>query len=151
MVSDDILRLFLDWIDRYHEVHFEIIRVVYEERQDPPTRYDIYCAIYGEQKMSRDDSAEADLFRLLISDLSLGRVIRQPRETDWLGRFKRRPRGRRINTGTLDSAFEDTKQCVLTELGSQFVHYTMNELVSRLEGKNPEQSSQCQTGSAETH
>lgn len=136
MVSDDILRLFLDWIDQYHEVHFAIIRAVYEQRNDPPTRYDIYSAIYGEQKMPRDDSAEADLFRLIISDLSIGRVIRQPRETDWQGRFKRRPRGRRTTTGTLESAFEDTKQYVLTELGSQFVHYTMNEMVKRLEGGN---------------
>lgn len=133
MVSDDILRLFLDWIAAYHEVHFAIIRVIYEQRNDPPTRYDIYSAIYGEQTMPRDDSAEADLFRLLISDLSIGRVVRQPRETDWQGRFKRRTRGRRTTTGTLESAFEDTKQYVLTELGSQFVHYTMNELVKRLD------------------
>ena len=83
--------------------------------------------------MPRDDSAEADLFRLLISDLSIGRVIRQPRETDWQGRFKRKPRARRTTVGTLESAFEDTKQYVLTELGSQFVHYTMNELVQRLD------------------
>src|ERR1700733_6797511 len=41
LVSDDILRLFLDWIDRYHEVHFAVIRIVYEQRSDPPTRYDI--------------------------------------------------------------------------------------------------------------
>lgn len=137
LVSDDILRLFLDWIDRYHEVHFAVVRIVYEQRNDPPTRYDVYSSLYGEQKMPRDDSAEADLFRLLISDLSIGRVIRQPRETDWQGRFKRRPRGRRTGTGTLESAFEDTKQYVLTELGSQFVHYTMNEMVKRLEdGKN---------------
>jgi len=136
MVSDDILRLFLDWIDQYHEVHFAIIRVVYEQRNDPPTRYDIYSTIYGEQRMPRDDSAEADLFRLLISDLSIGRVIRQPRETDWQGRFKRKPRGRRTTSGTLESAFEDTKQYVVTELGSQFVHYTMNELVKRLEVSN---------------
>jgi len=33
----------------------------------------------------------------------------------------------------MESPFEDTKQYVLTELGKQFVHYTMNELVSRLE------------------
>jgi hypothetical protein len=33
----------------------------------------------------------------------------------------------------MESAFEDTKQYVLTELGKQFVHYTMNELVTRLE------------------
>jgi hypothetical protein len=92
MCSDDILRLFLDWVDNYHESHFAIIRVIYEQRNDPPTRYDIWVAVYGEP-VPRDDSAQADLYKMLISDLSIGRVIRQPRETDWQGRFKRRPRG----------------------------------------------------------
>jgi hypothetical protein len=36
-------------------------------------------------------------------------------------------------SNTLESAFEDTKQYVLTGLGSQFVHYTMTELVKRLD------------------
>jgi len=84
MCSDDILRLFLDWIDNYHESHFAIIRVIYEQRNDPPTRYDIWVAVYGEP-VPRDDSAQADLYKMLISDLSIGRVIRQPRETDCRG------------------------------------------------------------------
>jgi hypothetical protein len=33
----------------------------------------------------------------------------------------------------MESAFEDTKPYVLTELGKQFVHYTMNEVVTRIE------------------
>ena len=33
---------------------------------------------------------------------------------------------------TMDSAFEETKPYVLTELGKQFVHYTMNEVVTRI-------------------
>jgi len=37
----------------------------------------------------------------------------------------------------MESAFEDSKSYVLTELGSQFVHYTMTELVARL---NPGES-----------
>lgn len=32
----------------------------------------------------------------------------------------------------MESAFEDTKPYVLTELGKQFVHYTMNEVVTRI-------------------
>ena len=32
----------------------------------------------------------------------------------------------------MESAFEDSKPYVLTELGKQFVHYTMNEVVTRL-------------------
>ncbi len=35
-----------------------------------------------------------------------------------------------------ESAFEDTKPYVLTELGKQFVHYTMNEVVPRIGGTN---------------
>jgi len=34
---------------------------------------------------------------------------------------------------TLESSFEDSKPYVLTELGKQFVHYTMNKVVGRLE------------------
>jgi hypothetical protein len=129
--SDDILRLFLDWVDTYHEAHFAVIREIYKNQG--PTRYDIWIAVYGEP-VPRDDSAEADLYRMLIRDLSMGGVIRQPRETDNRGRFikKTRPPRRVAASSTIESAFEDTKQYVLTELGSQFVHYTMTELVARL-------------------
>ena len=131
VVSDDIVRLFLDWIDSYHESHFAVIREIHKNQG--PTRYDIWVAVYGEP-VPRDDSAEADLFRMLIRDLSMGGVVRQPRESDMRGRFmkKMRPPRRVAASNTLESAFEDTKQYVLTELGSQFVHYTMTELVSRL-------------------
>lgn len=130
--SDDILRLFLNWIESYHETHFAVIREIY--KNPGPTRYDIWLAIYGEV-IPRDDSAEADLFRMLISDLSIGRVIRQPRDVDDQGRFRRKttPPRRQSRSTTMESAFEDTKQYVLTELGSQFVHYTMTELVTRIE------------------
>jgi hypothetical protein len=129
--SDDILRLFLDWLDTYHEAHFAVIREIHKNQG--PTRYDIWVAVYGEP-VPRDDSAEADLYRMLIRDLSMGGVIRQPRESDYRGRFMRktRPPRRAAVSNTMESAFEDTKQYVLTELGSQFVHYTMTELVARL-------------------
>ena len=35
----------------------------------------------------------------------------------------------------MKSAFDDKEQYVLTELGKQFVHYTMDELVSRIGGE----------------
>jgi hypothetical protein len=130
--SDDILRLFLDWIRSYHEAHFAVIRQIHKNLG--PTRYDIWLGVYGEP-VPRDDSAEADLYKMLIRDLSIGGVIRQPRESDAAGHFRKKTTpARRISTSsTLESPFEDTKQYVLTELGKQFVHYTMNELVSRLE------------------
>jgi hypothetical protein len=127
--SDDILRLFLQWIDTYHEAHFAVIREIYKNQG--PTRYDIWVAVYGEP-VPRDDSAEADLYKMLIRDLSTGSVIRQPRESDLMGRFRKKTNPRRSSSGTLESAFEDTKPYVLTELGKQFVHYTMTELVSRI-------------------
>lgn len=131
--SDDILRLFLDWVDTYHEAHFAVIREIHKNQG--PTRYDIWVAVYGEP-VPRDDSAQADLYRMLIRDLSTGGVIRQPRESDYKGRFMKKARApRRVAaSNTMESAFEDTKQYVLTDLGSQFVHYTMNELVARLGG-----------------
>jgi hypothetical protein len=137
--SDDILRLFLDWVDTYHEAHFAVIREIYKGRNDPPTRYDIWLAVYGEP-VPRDDSADADLYKMLIRDLALGGVIRQPRESDNQGRFRKKVRApRRASSSTMESPFEDTKPYVLTEMGGQFVHYTMNELVARLgESASPE-------------
>lgn len=133
LCSDDVIRLFIDWLDHYHEVYFSVIREIY---QNPgSTRYEIWLAIYGEDALPRENSAEADLFKLLIRDLSTGGVIRQERDTNHLGQFvKRRPRPKqRKGSSTLESAFEDTKPYVLTEIGKQFVHYTMNEVVQRIE------------------
>jgi hypothetical protein len=131
--SDDIIRLFLDWLDAYHEAHFAVIREL--QKNQGPTRYDIWVAVYGEP-VPRDDSADADLYKMLIRDLTLGGVIRQPRESDRQGRFLKKPRmPRRVASANMESAFEDSKPYVLTELGSQFVHYAMTELVARL---NPE-------------
>jgi len=137
VASDDILRLFLDWLDSYHEAHLAVVREIY--KNEGSTRYDIWVAIYGEP-VPRDDSAEADLYRMLIRDLSTGGVIRQPRESDGFGRFmkKRRPPRRMAAPNTMESAFEDSKPYVLTDLGSQFVHYTMTELVARLNPASPE-------------
>jgi len=148
LCSDDILRLFLDWVDTYHEAHFAVIREIH--KNEGPTRYDIWVAVYGEQ-LPREDSADADLYRMLIRDLSTGGVIRQARETDYQGRFmkKTRPARGAAPSKTMESAFEDSKQYVLTELGTQFVHYTMNELVRRLEGtQTPKPASGTSTESA---
>ena len=88
-------------------------------------------------------SREADLFRLLIYDLSTGRVIRQDRATTAGGEFlrERATRGRRPASPTVESSFEDTKPYVLSGLGSQFVHYTMNDVVRRIGGGEDDTSS----------
>jgi hypothetical protein len=133
LCSDDVLRLFASWLDAYHEAHFLVIREIFQE--PTITRYEIWSRIHGD--FPREDSAEADLFRLLIRDLSTGGVIRQPRDTNEAGQFLRHNMRRRSGRApsTMESAFEDTKPYVLTELGRQFVHYTMNEVVTRLEAQ----------------
>jgi hypothetical protein len=134
LCSDDVIRLFLDWISLYHESHFAVIRSIYKKQGI--TRFEIWDETYGE--LPREDSAEADLFKFLIRDLSTGGVIRQDRETNHAGQFlrKRRPRGKMPVSATMESAFEDTKPYVLTGLGEQFVHYTMNEVVTRIGAGN---------------
>lgn len=134
LCSDDVIRLFLDWLNLYHESHFAVIRRIYNKQGI--TRFEIWDEIYGE--LPREDSAEADLFKFIIRDLSTGGVIRQERETNQSGQFlrKRRPRGKFPVSTTMESAFEDTKPYVLTGLGDQFVHYTMNEVVTRIGAGN---------------
>jgi hypothetical protein len=134
--SDDVVRLFIDWINLYHEVHFAFIREIFQH--PGTTRLDMWTAIYGEL-LPREDSAEADLFKLMIRDLSTGGVIRQERDTNVVGQFvrKRPPRRSAPAPSTMESAFEDTKPYVLTNLGKQFVHYTMNEVVTRLTTGGP--------------
>lgn len=129
LCSDDVIRLFIDWLKIYHEAHFKVIREIYST--PGVTRYDIWMSIYGE--IVREDSPEADLYKLLIRDLSTGGVIRQFRETTDDGRFlKKKPSIHKAKTTILESAFENSKPYILTELGKQFVHYTMNELVPRI-------------------
>lgn len=130
--SDDVVRLFIDWLKLYHESHFAVIREIYSNPGS--SRFEIWTNIFGETP--REDSAEADLFKLLIRDLSTGGVLRQERDVNHLGQFVRKTPQRKRSTkapSTLESAFEDTKPYVLTELGKQFVHYTMNEVVGRIE------------------
>jgi hypothetical protein len=136
ITSDDVVRLFIDWIERYHEVHFAVIREVF---QNPgSTRADIWEGVHGEQP--RENSAEADLFKLLILDLSTGHVLRQHRPTTHDGQFIRKKPVRHAGPAptVMKSAFDDKEPYVLTELGKQFVHYTMSEIVPRVGSGDPE-------------
>ncbi len=134
LCGDDVIALFVDWIDQFTEKHFEIIRVVHQ--QQGLTRREIWSFIHGEGV--REDSAEADLFKLLMQDLSMGHVIRQHRDVDYYGNFmKARPPRSRAASPVMKSAFDDDKQYELTGLGRWFVHYTMNEIVPRLAVENP--------------
>lgn len=132
--SDDVISMFIDWIEAYSELHFKIISTIFNK--SGITRAGIWDLMYGQRV--REDSAEADLFKLVIQDLSMGHVIRQYRETDYSGNFVKPQRKKVIQrSSTYASFFDDEKEYVLTELGKQFVHYTMNEIVPKLtEGTN---------------
>lgn len=131
--SDDVIRMFIDWIGNYSELHFLVIGAIYNS--GGITRGEIWRKI-GKGQV-REDSADADLYKLLFRDLSTGGVIRQHRETDYYGNFLPKSPARRGNKGdggsrTLTSAFDEVDQYELTELGQQFVHYAMTELTPRI-------------------
>lgn len=134
--EDDFIRLFIDWIGRYSELHFHVIR---ELHQHPgSTRAEMWQAIHGADV--REDSKEADIFKCLISDLSIGHVIRQERQTDHQGNFLKQPRQktpRGYASPYMTSAFEDSKSYYLTAIGTEFVHFTMTELVPKIEDSAP--------------
>lgn len=128
--NDDVVRMFIQWIDLYSELHFKVVRWIYSHRGC--TRMDMWVGIYGERV--REDSAEADIFKLLIRDLSTGSVIRQHREKDYNGNWikKHRPPRRGTQSQTLKSAFDDEEEYELTELGTQFVRYTVEGAMPKI-------------------
>jgi hypothetical protein len=124
--------MFLDWIGRYSVMHFQVIGAIYNSAGI--TRGEIWRKI-GRAGV-REDSADADLYKLLFRDLSTGSIIRQHREVDYHGNFvpkapERRPRG--SGPRPLVSAFDDEEGYGLTELGTQFVHYAMTDLPPKIE------------------
>lgn len=129
--SDDVVRMFIDWISLYSELHFKVIGAIYNS--NGISRGAIWQKI-GKVRV-REDSADADLYKLLIRDLSMGSVIRQHRETDYYGNFVTKPAAKRTagsGSKTLTSAFDEEDLYELTDLGQQFVHYAMTELTPRI-------------------
>lgn len=136
MTSDDVIRMFLDWIAEYSELHFAVIGAIYNSAGI--TRANIWSKL-GKSNV-REDSADADLYKLLMRDLSTGGVIRQHRETDYEGNFVKQSRARMHGrSDTMKSAFDDTDEYELTQLGQQLVHYAMTELPPKIEFKEPDQ------------
>ncbi|PDS72382.1 hypothetical protein [Rhizobium phaseoli] len=131
--SDDVVRLFMDWIKNFSELHLAVIGKVYNK--NGITRAEIWNAL-GRAPV-REDSPEADLFKLLIRDLSTGGIIRQNREVDNMGNFIRNPsRPRGVSSGgsnLLKSAFDHNESYQLTALGDQFVHYAMTDIPIKIE------------------
>jgi len=128
--TDDIIRMFVRWIETYSEPHFKVLRCIY--KSPGCTRLEIWRTVGGEK--AREDSSEADLFKLLIFDLTTGHVIRQHRPKDYYGNFVKQPPRKQSGTSSnaLTSAFDDEKAYELTELGTQFVRYTMEGVMPRI-------------------
>jgi hypothetical protein len=130
--SDDVVRMYLDWIENYSEMHFDVIAAIYNSKGI--TRGAIWKKI-GKGPVS-ESSADADLYKLLIRDLSTGGIIRQHRQVDYHGRFIAKT-AQRTKQGDgpkpMVSAFDNAEQYELTELGQQFVHYAMSDLPPRIE------------------
>lgn len=136
--SDDVIRLYIDWINQYSELHFHVIGAIYNS--DGITRGGIWRKI-GKGPV-REDSADADLYKLLFRDLSTGGIIRQHREVDAYGNFipkptQRRPKGSGPKPPV--SAFDENEGYDLTDLGQQFVHYAMSELPPKIEFKSEDE------------
>ena len=55
LCSDDVIRLFIEWIDYYHEAHFAVIREIYKAAGI--TRGEIWDRIYGRPGSPRDSGA----------------------------------------------------------------------------------------------
>ena len=132
--SDDVVRMYIDWINQYSEMHFQVIAAIYNS--EGITRGGIWRKI-GKGSV-REDSADADLYKLLIRDLSTGGIIRQHREYDYYGNPiaktpERRPKGSGQKPPV--SAFDENEGYDLTGLGQQFVHYAMSDLPLRIEFK----------------
>ncbi len=138
MSDDDVVRLFIDWIDRYDEVHFRIISAVY--KNPGISRLGIWRIVGTVGAVPRENSAEADLYRMLMHDLSTGRVLRQQRAVDSMGRFlkkggtRRRGSGRSGGSNVMKSSFDHVEPYELSELGTEFVRYVLTDAVSRIEG-----------------
>ena len=138
IVSDDVVRLFMEWVKTYSEFHFEVVGRIYNN--SGVTRGDVW-EVLGRGPV-REDSAEADLFKLLFRDLSTGGIIRQHRETDYQGNYLAKPSSRiraprQVGTRQMKSAFDDTDQYELTKLGQQFIHYAMTDLPLKLSYSAP--------------
>ena len=130
IVTDDVVSLFIEWLQDYSEFHFAVIAELY--KRPASTRGQLWSNL-GKATV-REDSAEADLFKLLVRDLSQGSIIRQHRETDYHGNFlNKKPQGQRSpSSNVAKSAFDNTEPYELTALGQQFVHYAMTELTPRI-------------------
>ena len=136
--SDDVVRMFIDWLRNYSEMHFQVIAAIYNT--GGIGRGQIWQKI--DKPVVREDSADADLYKLLIRDLSMGSIIRQERQTDSAGNFMKKRATKKRGSGSheMKSAFDDSERYVLTSLGQDFVHYAMTDIPLKIEFDDTEQA-----------
>jgi hypothetical protein len=85
MTSDEVIRLFIDWLRMYSELHFKVIAVIFRHGTSGVTRRGVWNEL-GRTSVA-ENSADADLFKLLFRDLTTGGVMRQHRDADYYGNF----------------------------------------------------------------
>jgi hypothetical protein len=144
MTSDEVIRLFIDWLRMYSELHFKVIAVIFRHGTSGVSRGGVWNEL-GRLSVA-ENSADADLFKLLFRDLTTGGVMRQHRDVDYYGNFlpktpQRRPRG--SGPKSLTSAFDEEDSYELTELGKQFVHYAMTDLPLKVEYRPPDEEAKA--------
>lgn len=124
-----VFNLFFDWVSRYNELHFRLIRSLKE--QGKATKLQIWEGMGGQRV--KDDSAEADVFGCLFNDLNLGHIVRKAGGRDAAtGRKLRASRAPRSSSPLLKSVLDNTTPQELTAVGELFIHYAMEELIDKL-------------------
>ena len=125
--------MFINWIGEYSELHFQVIAKIYQAQARGISRGLVWTTL--NRVAARENSADADLYRLLFRDLSMGGIIRQHREMTYGGQFVAKTTKRSIPGApkAMVSAFDLEEQYELAELGSQFVHYAMTDLLLKVE------------------
>lgn len=133
LCADDQVRLFIDWIERYHEAHFAVMKEIYQNHGI--TKGNIWDNLHPEGR-PQDNSAEAGLFSYLMRELNMGGIIHIEREVNVYGQTVRAQQQKRSSnkSSTLESPFEDTKNWELSALGQEFVRYVMEDVDPQLKG-----------------
>lgn len=131
LCNDDMVRIFIKWIGQYHEYHLLIIAEVYK---NPGISLGaIWDNVFNnDEERPRENSSEADLYRTLIRDLQMGGVIRQERKVNSMGEFLKKSSSKSRETTTMKSSFDNEDRMELSELGSQFIRYALEDLVPQL-------------------
>ena len=129
----------MEWVKTYSEFHFEVVGKIYNN--SGITRQEVWDAL-GRAPV-REDSAEADLFKLLFRNLSTGGIIRQHRDTDLHGNYIAKTPSRRgprqVGARPMKSAFDGTYLFAGSDCGADRAAalYSLIE-TAKLNGLDPE-------------